>query len=262
MRLDIDKDGSWVLIHQLDGEECASVWSLYGIENFGRLLPRLWRDLTVHMSNLDSHLKDHLEAGWAIRVIQLSQQVNALGGNPKDSQDWKLLEGTTADYYQRHLDMREAYNDKAATKEVGLRRGEFKVAATGHFNRQQSTLMAFDPATGVEQPYPSHAAQWRHYHGHSTAWLFNPWTGKRRVAEDVGSDLVGHLIVPPGEPVCAAVDKDEATEDTAATLESIHKLLDTIGVPRAVGGTVYSLWGRVLLFKHGPYSVLSAEVLG
>jgi hypothetical protein len=69
--------------------------------------------------------------------------------------------------------------------------------------KQQDTLMHFDPATGTEKPYPSHAEQWRKYHG-STAWLFNPWTGNRRDARDVGSDVHGLLIVPHGEPVLAA----------------------------------------------------------
>lgn len=69
--------------------------------------------------------------------------------------------------------------------------------------RQQRTLMKFDPATGHDQPYPSEAQQWRDYHGVGTAWLFNPWLGVRRIAEEVGSDPFGHLIIPPGEPVCA-----------------------------------------------------------
>ena len=70
--------------------------------------------------------------------------------------------------------------------------------------QQQHTLMKFDPATGEKKPYPSHADQWRGYHGALTAWLFNPWTGIRRSAEEVGSDIVGDLIIPPGEPIYAA----------------------------------------------------------
>ena len=61
----------------------------------------------------------------------------------------------------------------------------------------QKILMKFDPATGKERPYPSHAAQWRNWHG-VAAWLFDPWTGKRRNAYDVGSDVHGLLIVPAG----------------------------------------------------------------
>lgn len=70
-------------------------------------------------------------------------------------------------------------------------------------SRQQQTLMKFDPATGRGYPYPSHAAQWREFNG-ETAWLFNPWTGERRHALDVGSDVFGLLILPPNEPVYAA----------------------------------------------------------
>lgn len=58
----------------------------------------------------------------------------------------------------------------------------------------QNALMHYDPATGQLKPYPSHAAQWRDFHGHGTAWLFNPWTGIRRDARDVGSDIKGVLI--------------------------------------------------------------------
>ena len=67
--------------------------------------------------------------------------------------------------------------------------------------KQQHSLMKFDPATGEPKPYPSHAAQWREWHGKATACLFNPWTGTRRDAGDVGSDTFGQLILPPGEPL-------------------------------------------------------------
>lgn len=59
----------------------------------------------------------------------------------------------------------------------------------------QDKLMLYDPANGSPRPYPSHAAQWRAYHGRD-AWLFNPWTGTRRSAGDVGSDVSGLLIDP------------------------------------------------------------------
>lgn len=65
--------------------------------------------------------------------------------------------------------------------------------------KMQNSLMRFDPATGEPNPYPSHAQQWRDYHGHMTAWLFNPWTGKRRDARDVGSDVKGLLIMDKTE---------------------------------------------------------------
>lgn len=67
----------------------------------------------------------------------------------------------------------------------------------------QEKMMVVDPATGGEKPYPSHAAQWREYHG-KAAWLFNPWTGGRRNAMDVGSDTFG-LAINDGGPVRAAL---------------------------------------------------------
>ena len=56
----------------------------------------------------------------------------------------------------------------------------------------QNTVMKWDPATNKPSPYPSHAEQYRKYHG-NIAWLFNPWTGARRDPRDIGSDVLGHL---------------------------------------------------------------------
>lgn len=72
-----------------------------------------------------------------------------------------------------------------------------RLDAKGQDQARQDALMKFDPATGEERPYPSHAAQWRNWHG-TAAWLFDPWTGKQRNAYDVGSDVYGLLIAPAG----------------------------------------------------------------
>ena len=60
----------------------------------------------------------------------------------------------------------------------------------------QNKLMKFDPAYGTPKPYPSHAAQYRKWHG-QVAWLFNPWTGMQRDPRDIGSDVTGLAIVEP-----------------------------------------------------------------
>ena len=62
----------------------------------------------------------------------------------------------------------------------------------------QESLMKYDPAEGTDyqQPYPSHAAQYREYHG-KVAWLYNPWTGFKRDPRDIGSDVLGFLIEAP-----------------------------------------------------------------
>ena len=57
----------------------------------------------------------------------------------------------------------------------------------------QEALMKYSPDTGEERPYPSHAKQWREYHG-KVAWLYNPWTGEKRDPKDVGSDVYGSLL--------------------------------------------------------------------
>jgi len=57
----------------------------------------------------------------------------------------------------------------------------------------QQEIMKFDPGTNRPNPYPSHAAQYRKYHG-ASAWLYNPWTGDLRALGDIGSDILGHLI--------------------------------------------------------------------
>jgi hypothetical protein len=62
----------------------------------------------------------------------------------------------------------------------------------------QQRLMTYCPAKGTNEPYPSHAAQWREFHG-QCAWLWNPWTVRLRDARDVGPDPFGHLILDGSE---------------------------------------------------------------
>jgi len=98
--------------------------------------------------------------------------------------------------------------------------------------KQQHTLMKFDPASGAEKPYPSHAEQWRKYHG-AEAWLFNPWSGTRRLACDVGTDVFGVLVVPPSEPLYASSAQPEMTAEAAplASTEARYRdLLQRLGV--------------------------------
>ena len=60
----------------------------------------------------------------------------------------------------------------------------------------QEQLIKYSPYTGEEWLHPSNAKQWREYHGR-VAWLYNPWTGEKRDLRDIGSDVLGELIVPP-----------------------------------------------------------------
>lgn len=61
----------------------------------------------------------------------------------------------------------------------------------------QDATMRFSPVNGLKAPdwtlYPSHAAQFRAYHG-PVAWLYNPWTGRPRDPRDIGTDPTGILI--------------------------------------------------------------------
>lgn len=65
---------------------------------------------------------------------------------------------------------------------------------------EQNHLMLFDPAYGTPKPYPSHANQYRKYHG-NVAWCYNPWTGDQRNPLDIGSDVFGALIVSYNMPL-------------------------------------------------------------
>lgn len=89
--------------------------------------------------------------------------------------------------------------------------------------KQQHTLMRYDPATGEPKPYPSHADQWRKYHGEE-AWLFNPWSGTRRKASDVGGDVFGVLVLPPGEPLYAAAQSARARPLTDELMDCVDRL--------------------------------------
>lgn len=116
-------------------------------------------------------------------------------------------------------------------------------------------LMKFCPATGEERPYPSHAKQWREYHG-QTAWLINPYTGDRRKAEDVGLDPFGQLI--DSQPLRAASGQGLPDSSTVAVsreaLEALRLLVDEIDGLIDESGGVFGLhmngdpspWGEIL----------------
>ena len=94
-----------------------------------------------------------------------------------------------------------------------------RLDAKGWDTAMQDALMKFDPATGEERPYPSHATQWRNWHG-TAAWLFDPWTGKRRNAHDVGSDVHGLLIAPAGT---LGMDMGGGCATTAASIRASER---------------------------------------
>ena len=57
----------------------------------------------------------------------------------------------------------------------------------------QPQLMKFDPQDGTITPYPSHAGQYREWHGQA-AWLYDPWSGNKRSPMDIGTDTLGRAI--------------------------------------------------------------------
>lgn len=66
--------------------------------------------------------------------------------------------------------------------------------------RQIATLL-YNPSNGM--PYMTEAEQptaeaFREQQG-AVAWLYNPWTRAKRDPRDIGTDVLGHLIVPPYE---------------------------------------------------------------
>lgn len=111
--------------------------------------------------------------------------------------------------------------------------------------KQQHTLMKFDPATGAEKPYPSHAEQWRKYHG-AEAWLFNPWTGTRRLAGDVGTDVFGLLVLPPGEPLYASSAPLEGLPRARPLADELMDCVDRLG--SEFGSVDPRVWDHLLLY--------------
>ena len=69
--------------------------------------------------------------------------------------------------------------------------------------KQQSTEMNFSPDYGKADVYPKKAQEWREFHG-DVAWIYNPWTGDKRDPRDIGSDVLGLLIIPPNESIVYA----------------------------------------------------------
>lgn len=72
----------------------------------------------------------------------------------------------------------------------------------GKMPHYQNKRFNFDPLDGVERkvyPHDEGGDAWRAHHG-AIAWLYNPWTGARRTAVEVGDDVFGVRIYPPGVP--------------------------------------------------------------
>lgn len=80
--------------------------------------------------------------------------------------------------YGRHIYIRAGFNARENLPEI----------------KMILELMKFDPRTAEEKPYPSQADQFRKWHG-KDAWLFNPWTNKKRHYSDIGSDPFGYLML-------------------------------------------------------------------
>lgn len=60
--------------------------------------------------------------------------------------------------------------------------------------RHKQSALLFDPATGKRMTAPVSANEYRRMEG-EVAWLYNPWTGDKRDPRDVGTDVLGLLIV-------------------------------------------------------------------
>lgn len=61
----------------------------------------------------------------------------------------------------------------------------------------QTKEMLYCPMMGTREPVPDTATAWREEHGH--AWVFNPWTGRRRTPIEIEQDPQGRVLIPPGE---------------------------------------------------------------
>ena len=125
-------------------------------------------------------------------------------GDTPEHEGWKPLTDVqwmnivNLNHAWRNVDKEDAINEVVKLVEAKCKANNLAIARLVEPEKKmQDALMKFDPATGEERPYPSHATQWRNWHG-IAAWLFDPWTGKRRNAYDVGSDVCGLLIAPAG----------------------------------------------------------------
>ena len=86
----------------------------------------------------------------------------------------------------------ETYNSKYDNCSEWILKSQ-KTDHPGMTKSGQNEQMKFDPSNGSKEPYPSHADQYREWHG-AVAWLFNPWAGNKRDPRDIGSDVLGYLI--------------------------------------------------------------------
>ncbi|MEX3671134.1 hypothetical protein AB3X82_23365 [Paraburkholderia phenoliruptrix] len=61
----------------------------------------------------------------------------------------------------------------------------------------QTKKMLYCPMMGKPEPSPDTAAAWREQH--RRAWVFNPWTGRKRLSLAIEHDPDGWLLIPPDD---------------------------------------------------------------
>lgn len=83
-------------------------------------------------------------------------------------------------------------------------------------------LMKFDPATGDEFLWPCSVETYREKNP-TFAWLFNPYTGLLRNAQDVASDVFGFALVGDGPLVAAPKRGLLSAEEIQALMQTGEK---------------------------------------
>lgn len=117
---------------------------------------------------------------------------------------------------------------------------------------RQKRLMQFNPETGVEALEPIFAEAWRKQN--KGAWLFNPWTGVKREAIEIGDDVFGFRIqdgVSPFESILTAIRQGSVAHEILDLMkESDFSVDESIGEDDEPVLMIAAYHGRVTLVEE------------
>jgi hypothetical protein len=172
-----DSDGDVYIYHQYSPDSCNFIITNVFQGAFDISIDHEWISEITHMVNMGV-IHDYC------RTEIIEEEHNDVMCWTKDALEYFEMDCESIKSYLDNLAMEESKEIHSSIVELQESLRELNIS---------SSLMLFDPIEGTHTPYPSEPNQYRKYHG-KVAWMYNPYTGRKRDARDIGSDVFGYLI--------------------------------------------------------------------
>jgi len=125
--------------------------------------------------------------------------------------------------------------------------------------------ISYWPDTGeriVGANTPPSVQEWRHSNPDS-AWLYNPWSGTKRLSKDVAADLFGRELVPPesyAERHAKYYFEDVNHAGNPAVLESVNQSLTQLGAGIIDGVSLSGAAAGLMVVTRAWYAAQFEEI--